>query len=78
MHIEEKKKTLWRYFCFSSNECLLRGLRSLPTILQLYCDGQFYWWKRPEYSEKTTDVSQVSDTLDHIMLYLVQLAISGI
>jgi hypothetical protein len=27
---------------------------------------QFYWWRKPEYPEKTTDLSQVTDkTLSH-------------
>ena len=42
-------------------------LMSLSTIFQLYHDSKFYWWRKPEYPKKTTDLSQVTVVLYEIL-----------
>jgi hypothetical protein len=37
-------------------------------IFQLYLGGQFYWWRKLEYPEKTIDLSQVTDNVVHLAL----------
>jgi hypothetical protein len=39
--------------------------------------GPFYWWRKPEFPEKTTDLPQVTDQLYHIEITLVLLPINN-
>jgi hypothetical protein len=41
----------------------LWGLTPHSTIFQLYRGGKFYWLRKLEYLEKTTNLSEVIDKL---------------
>ena len=42
------------YLCFNYID-----FDSISIFVKIYPDGQFYWWMKPEYPKKTTDLSQV-------------------
>ena len=49
----------------------------LSTIFQLYRESPFYWWRKLEYKEKTTELPQAIDKLHRIMLYRVNFSWAG-
>ena len=52
-------------------------LMPLSTRFQLYRGGQIYWWRKPEYPEKTTDIAASHwQTLSH-NVYRVYLTWAG-
>jgi hypothetical protein len=46
---------------------------AFSAVFQLYGSGQFYWWRKPEYPEKTPALPQVNDK--HIVVHLALIGI---
>jgi hypothetical protein len=51
---------------------------TISAIFQLYRDGPFYWWRTPEYSEKTTDLSQVTNILNNDTCICIYMALKNV
>jgi hypothetical protein len=44
------------------------GRYDIAEILLKYHGGQFYWWAKPEYPDKTTDLTQVTLSINVVYL----------
>jgi hypothetical protein len=51
------------------------SFNNISVILWRSC---IYWWRKPDYPEKTTDMSQVSHKFNQTTLYRVHLAMNGV
>ena len=67
-------KTLLPFRLRFGLRCCNATINNIPVISW----RSFYLWKKQEYPEKPTDLSQVTDKLYHIMLYRVHLAMNWV
>ena len=63
-------KKLWKSFILQIMFFIITqfdwGLMPLSTIFQSYRGGKFYWWRKSECLERTTDLGQVTDKPFHL------------